>query len=326
MNVEIEKYLLGQMSKEERIDFLRKLAFDKELMAEFGRHQNIEALLALSGSADNSSDDDVKRSYHHFMHRVRRRTLYKYTLRISGYAAAVALLILSVYFYHHSYLRNQPLLVSETSLFVPAGQRISLTLSDGTTVWLNACSRLTYPTAFIGDQRHVSIEGEAYFEVVEDREKPFIVSANGAIIKVLGTSFNVNSYSEENVTCISLVKGSLQVYDAYSPNVKTTLLPNQEAIFKNHSWSIGEIQNSDYFLWKEGIYSFDDELLTDICKKLELYYDIKIEVADPTILTWRYTVKFRQRDGIDEILQLLQKVHPLKIHKIEEENKVIIKK
>ena len=325
MNVEIEKYLLGRMSKEERMDFLRKLAFDKELMAEFGRHRNLEALLALSGSVDNSSDD-VKRSYHCLMRRVRRRTLYKYTLRISGYAAAVASLILSVYFYHHSYLRNQPPPVSETSLFVPAGQRVSLTLSDGTTVWLNARSRLTYPTAFIGDQRHVSIEGEAWFEVAEDKKKPFIVSANGTKIRVLGTTFNVNSYAEENVTCISLVEGSLQVYDACSPEVKTTLLPNQEAIIRNHAITTGEIQNSDYFLWKDGIYSFENEMLTNICKKLELYYDIKIEVANPTILNWRYTVKFRQRDGIDEILRLLRRVYPLKIQKFEEENKVIINK
>jgi ferric-dicitrate binding protein FerR (iron transport regulator) len=89
---------------------------------------------------------------------------------------------------------------------------------------------------------------------------------------------------------------------------------------------IGRISDDDYFLWKEGIYGFDNEQLGHICKKLEIFFDIKIEVDDPEILDWRYTVKFRQRDGIDEILRLLRKVYPIKIEKNEEENTVKIKR
>jgi ferric-dicitrate binding protein FerR (iron transport regulator) len=232
--------------------------------------------------------------------------------------------ILSVHFYRDYSRPDQSQFVSETSLFVPAGQRVSITLSDGTLIWLNARSRLTYPTAFVGDRRQVSIEGEAYFEVAEDSTKPFVVTANGVDMKVLGTTFNVYSYAEENVSRISLLEGSLQVNTKTSPDKKIMLHPQEEVTVQNQMMTTGKIRNNDYFLWKDGIYSFEEEPLGNILKKLELYFDIKIEVKDASVREWKYTVKFRQRDGIDVILGVLCKVYPLKYKKDEEMNTVTI--
>ena len=323
MNEEIENYFLEKMDGEERIVFLRKLVSDKEMQAEFSRYKKAEALIALSGSMDSLSD--VKRSYRRFMRRMKYHTLYKYALRISAAcAAALLLLFLSVHFYRDYSRPDHSLQVSETSLFVPAGQRVSLTLSDGTIIWLNAQSRLTYPTAFVGDKRQVSIEGEAFFEVAEDSGKPFIVTANGVIIKVMGTSFNVYSYAKENVSRVSLLEGSLQVYPETSSGKMIVLQPQEEATVQHQMITTGKIRNNNYFLWKEGIYSFEEEPLGTILKKLELYYDIRIDVKDAAINQWKYTVKFRQRDGIDVILGVLQKVYPLRIEKDEETNTVTI--
>ncbi|MDR3141443.1 MAG: FecR domain-containing protein [Tannerellaceae bacterium] len=321
MNREVEDYFLGKMNRDERIAFLCELTSDKEKQETFDRYRQTEALLAFSDDVDNPSD--TVRSYKQFIRRMKQRALYRYVYRTAGYAAAVVLLAMSVHFYH-VYSYQHTIDTSETSLFVPAGQRVSLTLSDGTTVWLNARTRLTYPTAFVGNQRRVSIEGEAFFEVAKDKDKPFIVSANGSEIKVLGTTFNVYSYSDEPVSRISLLEGSVQVRCKTSPDIEVTLRPQEEAIFQNQTMTIGKIPNNDYFLWREGIYSFENETLSNILKKLELYYDIKIEVKDPAILKWKYTVKFRQRDGIDEILRALCKVYPLKIRKNEEKNIVKI--
>jgi ferric-dicitrate binding protein FerR (iron transport regulator) len=322
MNEQVEKYFLGNMNTDERIGFLRKLKEDKELQEEFSRYKNTDALFSFSDGVVDQTDS--LRGYRTFIRRIKTKTLYKPALRIISYAAAVALLVLSVHFYHVYYYRNQLMIASETSLFVPAGQRVSLTLGDGTVVWLNARSRLTYPSAFVDDERRVSIDGEAYFEVAEDTDKPFIVSTRGIEMKVLGTSFNVYSYPEEEVCRISLLEGSLQVYNTNVPDKRVTLSPQEEVIIQNDRMTRGHISGNDYFLWKDGIYSFEEENLGNILKKLELYYDIHIEVKDPVILGWKYTVKFRQRDGIDEILRLLNRVHPFNIKKDDEKNMITI--
>jgi len=95
---------------------------------------------------------------------------------------------------------------------------------------------------------------------------------------------------------------------------------------KDGNMLVGEMQNSDYFLWKDGIYSFENERLLDIIEKLQLYYDVKIIVKDPEIFNVRYTGKFRQRDGIDEILRIIQKIQKFNVQKDTENNIITITK
>ena len=324
MNEQVEKYILGKMEIDERISFLRELEKNKEMREEFSRYQNTDALFAFSD--DVVDKNESVQSYNAFILRKRRNVARRYALRAASYAAAIVLLVLSVHFYHVYNYQRQLLASDNTSLFVPAGQRMCLTLADGTVVWLNAQSRLTYPAAFIGNERRVSIEGEAYFEVAKDAKKPFIVTAGELEMKVLGTVFNVHSYPEETLSFVSLLEGSLQVYKKEFPDKNVTLISNQEVVFEGNTLKVGKIPSVDYFLWKDGIYSFDDESLGNILKKMELYYDINIEVQDSDMLDWEYTAKFRQRDGIDEILRLLCKIHPFNIDKDEENNLVKISK
>lgn len=106
-------------------------------------------------------------------------------------------------------LAGQSTEVKYNTLIVPRGGEFSLELADGTRVWLNAESRLRYPVAFTGKERKVEMEGEVYFEVAKNKEKPFIVTVNGVDIRVLGTSFNVSAYQEEVVA--TLVEGKVQL-------------------------------------------------------------------------------------------------------------------
>lgn len=89
---------------------------------------------------------------------------------------------------------------------------------------------------------------------------------------------------------------------------------------------VDKIPYNDYFLWTDGIYSFDNEPLGNILRRMELYYDVKIVVEDPSISNWKYRGKFRQRDGIDEILRMIQRIHKFKIEKDEENNTIILSK
>ncbi|WP_080905028.1 FecR family protein [Parabacteroides sp. Marseille-P3160] len=324
MNEQIEKYFQGELSINERFELLKKIESDKNLQAEFTRYQNAHALLSLSDTVIN--EEDSKRGYGFFMRRIKTQNLRRIVRQTIGYAAAIAFIIISVHLYHiynYSLIRTAS---SDVSLYVPAGQRVSMTLQDGTVVWLNAQTKLTYPTAFTGDERRVEVEGEAYFEVAKDAEKPFIVSSKGINMKVLGTTFNVYSYPEEKVSRISLIEGSLQVYFSGMESKGIILRPNEQVAVNEKNISVETIPHADYFLWKEGIYSFYNEPLSNILKRLELYYDIGIEVKDPSILEWEYTGKFRQRDGIDEILRLMQRIHAFRAIKDEENNKITLSK
>lgn len=322
MNEQSEKYFLEEMSLSEKLAFFKKLESDKELQEEFSRYKNIDALFALTDNVVDKSD--TIRNYKIFIRRMKQKVIRRFTLRALGAAAAIGLLIFSIHLYHVYNYQSLALVASETSLFIPAGQRVSITLEDGTVVWLNAQSRLTYPTAFVGSERRVSVEGEAYFEVAKNAEKPFIVTSQGIEMKVLGTSFNVYSYPGENVSRISLLEGSLQIYKQEAPENAVILRPREEVIIEDNKMSVSMIPSNNYFLWKDGIYSFEDETLANVFKKLELYYDIKIEVKDPAILNWKYTVKFRQRDGIDEILRLMREIHTFHIEKDNENNRIIV--
>jgi ferric-dicitrate binding protein FerR (iron transport regulator) len=179
---------------------------------------------------------------------------------------------------------------------------------------------------FTGEERRVKLEGEAYFEVAHNRDKPFIVATGGVEIQVLGTSFNVQNYEQDNFSRVSLLEGSLQVYDLLAGSAGIILRPNEEVTIRNGEMHVAQMPDTDYFLWTDGIYSFTSEELGSILKKLELYYDVEIIVKEPSMLKWQYTVKFRQRDGIGEILRLLQKIHPFHMQKDERNNRIILDK
>ena len=240
------------------------------------------------------------------------------------YAAISLLLIASTFFLTRALTLPSTSTTEMNTLYVPAGQRAQLTLQDGTQVWLNAQSTLTYPARFNRKQREVSVIGEAYFKVAENRKKPFVVTTQQLTMEVLGTEFNVYSYPESGYTRTSLVEGAVMVSETGKNGKPVLLSPDQQATYQENVIKLEKLHNPEHLLWREGIYAFDNERLIDILSKLELYYDITIQVEDPEIFNVCYTGKFRQRDGIDEILHILQKIQSFKIRKIREENLIIL--
>lgn len=214
--------------------------------------------------------------------------------------------------------------ISMQTILVPAGQNAQVTLADGSKVWLNAGSSLHFPNKFQSKERLVSLEGEGYFEVQANKEKPFIVSTTGYTIKALGTTFNVHAYKKSKDFETSLLTGRVEVED-HAGKQKILLSPNNRVVLEGGELKTLPIQDSDHFLWHKGIICFN-EPLSEVLKKLELYFDVKIEVNNKAVLQNRqYCVgKFRSRDGLDHILEVLQLTNHFSYQKDDEKNLVTI--
>lgn len=207
----------------------------------------------------------------------------------------------------------------------PAGQRAKIRLHDGTVVWLNARSILRYPNQFIGAERKVELEGEAFFEVARNEEVPFVVATEKPDIKVLGTKFNVFAYKGKNEFSTALIEGSVKIYKPDNESVAMYMNPNDFAELKEGRLEKRRIGNTDFLLWKEGIYAFDDVSFSEIISKLELYYDITIDIKNRKLGEYKFSGKFRQRDGVESVLKALQKIYRFSYTKDEELNKITIR-
>ena len=229
-----------------------------------------------------------------------KRILWKKPLReLLKIAAVFALVFVWSYYWWNRPEKSEAV----QSVYVPAGQRAELMLADGTKVWLNSQSRLTFPAAFGGETRDVQLDGEGYFVVKADEEHPFIVKTGRYDVRVLGTEFNVIAYASDSVWRAALLKGKVEIT---GQSVDMRLEPDMQACLDGGTLVKKPIGNKDHFRWREGLICFNDISLEDMMKKLELYYGVKIVVKNRHILRNHYTGKFRTRDGIEHVLRVLR--------------------
>lgn len=162
-------------------------------------------------------------------------------------------------------------------LITEKGGFSKITLQDSTQVWLNSNSTLTYPTAFVGSERKVSLTGEAYFEVAHNSAKPFIVNVNGKEdVKVLGTHFNIMAYEDESEIKTTLLEGSVEVT---KNNISRKIKPGEQAQLNiNGEINVVDSVNLDGVVaWKNGLFVFDGEDIVSMMRKLERWYDIDVK-------------------------------------------------
>lgn len=197
--------------------------------------------------------------------------------------------------------------VKYNTLIVSRGGEFSLELADGTRVWLNTESKLRYPVAFTGDERRVEMDGEVYFEVAKNREKPFVVTVNGVDIRVLGTSFNVSAYQEDVVT--TLVTGKVQLKKG---DEQVVLLPNQQAIWSDDKFKVKQVDARNYVLWKEGIFYFEDVDLEMILDDMARWYNVNIFYVNPTLKKMKFSVEIKRYEDINEILRRIEQTKRVK--------------
>lgn len=244
-------------------------------------------------------------------------------LRWSVRVAAVVVVALSCGFLFRDYQYNKA--AQMQTVAVPAGQRAQITLADGTRVWLNAKSTLTYASNFGRTDRNINLEGEAYFEVAKNKDIPFYVNTEKNKVRVVGTSFNVCAYKGSNEFETTLVEGIVDIYAATDADKPIVRLEKNEFFGEYNGVRKKTVLPSyEYLRWKEGLYCFDDSELSHILNRLELYYNVKITVKNKKLLSHRYTAKFKEQDGIEHILKVIQKDQKFTYRINEEKDRITI--
>lgn len=227
------------------------------------------------------------------------------------------------------------------SIEIAYGSKSTVTLPDGTQVWLNSGSKLEYPVNFGQTSRQVKLKGEAYFEVAKNKEIPFSVSSGKIAIHVLGTKFNMKAYPEDEKARITLVEGSLEVKNTKSPNSNILLKPNQQAVISKHNEKIQirEVIASNYAMWTtadsksaelsqtssdrisasvripqvaiRNILFFDEEPLGQIAKDLERAFNVNIEIKDKSLQNRYFYGDFCNEETITDILKIIAEKNDL---------------
>lgn len=201
------------------------------------------------------------------------------------------------------------------SIVVPRGGSYFVILEDGTKVWLNAESKLTYPVSFKGDKREVYLVGEGYFDVAHDESKLFIIGTKGVKLKVLGTAFNICSYPEDNDITTVLVQGSLAVESEYG---SVRINPNQAAIYNcsSHNLSVKNVYSKLYTSWIDGEYVFINQTFENISSKLYRWFDVEFVYENSSKKNLRITGSVRKDQKIEDILNIMEIVEDVKFEKI----------
>lgn len=182
----------------------------------------------------------------------------------------------------------------------------SVTLDDGTHVWLNTDSRLEYPDRFVKKERVVHLSGEAFFEVARNTGKPFVVRTQNADICVLGTTFNINTTGNYSVT--TLVEGSVQIKNGREDRV--TLLPGQQATLNSKDdISVRRVDVNYYIAWRKSLFAFENQPLLNIITAIALWYSMDYEFEDDTFRQVRYTSIIRKYDDVAETLTILNEMN-----------------
>lgn len=203
---------------------------------------------------------------------------------------------------------NEPAVYN--TLTTPKGVRYSVQLADGSEVWLNAGSSITYPTSFAGNTREVTITGEAYFSVAKDKAKPFFVTAGGMKVEVVGTAFNVMAYSDEETTRTTLVEGIVKVSDTKN---EIELKPGEQATLVRQSGALRK-ENANIeavTAWRKGEFIYHETDMSVIMRQLSRWYDVKVEYRG-SIAGIAFSGKLPRKERVGDLLDILsdtRKVH-----------------
>jgi ferric-dicitrate binding protein FerR (iron transport regulator) len=188
------------------------------------------------------------------------------------------------------------------------GAKSKIVLPDSSLVWLNSGSTLSYPQQF-GKNRQITLAGEAYFEVMKN-EKPFVVSTNYGDVKVKGTSFNVKAYSDDNSFETTLEEGVV-AFKVKNTENEVTLQPGEQVIKTASGFNVKQVETKYFTSWKDGKLLFNKEPFPEFIKKLERWYNVKIEYSDPELDKLWYTGTI-EMETISEVMEMISKAAPVK--------------
>lgn len=307
----IEKYLQGKATQEE-INLIEKLEqFAENKIKSKVFHSKLEK-------------DSVKETiFTNVQKNVQERPKLKTWLSI---AASIAILISIGIGYYFTSANNNTVetqaiayITKETSF----GQKLNITLSDGSVVKLNSGSKITFPKKFTDSIREITLVGEAFFDVVKNEKKPFVITSNKLATTVLGTTFNVEAYPNKTDVKVTLATGKVSI-DAEGK--KAILIPSEQAIFNREKLNIvtKKVDIQKYLEWKDGVLRFENSTLADAVEKLEKWYNVTIEFENRNLSKCTFTGVFKN-ERLQTILEHLTFVKQNIKYEFVSERKIILK-
>lgn len=199
------------------------------------------------------------------------------------------------------------------TLSVPKGKAFKIILSDGSEVDMNADSRLIYPTRFTGNVRSVYLEGEAYFKISKDEKHPFIIQTKDMQTKVLGTEFNISSYTG-NATKVTLIKGKVEVANAMGKNA-TQIKPGEQAsIQEDGNFTIKKVELDPYIYWQEGYFYYDNVSLAEIMTAIGRWYNMTVIFRNADAMSYKMHYVADRNQDINHVIKLLNGMEKGKIY------------
>jgi len=270
----------------------------------------------------DTSPSEVNRSHlldrvHHIIRKKetlkRQKPLQKF-IRVYMRAAAILLLPLLVAGgLVYSLLGNHGITTVDrtvsSTIYAPLGARVSFNLPDGTTGMLNSGSYLSYSIPFTNN-RHVKLEGEGWFEVTHDENHPFVINTGNSTVKVLGTSFNLSAYPEENYVELVLQQGKVEFLDI-KDNEKVTMLPSERLVFHDGKVSKSVTDPEKYNAWTEGRLVFREDPMAEVARRIERWYNVKVELADKELEKYSFRATF-QDDKLEDVVGYLCMTSPIR--------------
>ncbi|MFO8000192.1 MAG: FecR family protein [Marinilabilia sp.] len=273
----------------------------------------------IKSCAKYSRKEWIHENYEDTLERIKRKNR---KIQIIRAAASIILLIgLGSLAHYTGIFKNN---TSWNTIVLNSGEQKNIELDDGTTVHIAPETTFRYPESFSDNKRLVHIEGEAFFEVTEKKDAPFIVKAPQTTIKVEGTSFNVKAYEEDPIEETILVEGKVSAYfKGNSSKTKHELSPNQKILLdkKSNKTFISEIDEAEKPKWMNGSLSFHDESFSKLAKRLERFHDVKISISDSAISNTRLNGQF-ENESITEILDAIKILTPFE-YKYDKQSKTI---
>lgn len=314
-HIEIDELIATYLSQGLKSEKLAELENWLKASPENQKHfQQMREIWFSTISANEEERYNKEEAYSRFLNRTRQipqeeKTVKKLSLHKFFYgAAAVALLCLISFASYRTGTEQVKKQFAEMVVEAPLGSKTRLYLPDGSLVWLNAGSTITYSQGFGVEERKLKLSGEGYFEVTRNKQLPFEITTKELQLRVLGTKFNFRNYPEDEEVSVSLLEGKVSLRNYLKNDALCYLEPDQKAILnkKNGKLMVSASEARYTAEWTNGFLFFDEELLPDIIKELERSYNVKIYIEDESLKTFRFYGNFvRKEQTIQEILEML---------------------
>ena len=299
-------YIKGdKISDQELIEILDWIELSKENLAKYNELKNLWVISGLDRAEADYSQKATKKAIH--------ISRFSVAHSIWRYAAIFifAFLFGAGSLYYLNRIHSNQLSEVYNEIQVPKGEKSSITLYDGTKVWLNSGTTLKYPVVFSNNLRKVYLVGEAYFDVAKNKNQPFIVNADKIDIEVLGTRFDVCAYPGDKEYLVTLEEGSVHARSVKN-NSQVILSPGEQGVFsiKTNTITRTQVNTALYSSWKENLLHLEDAELGEVIKKMERWYGIDIEIDKSFDPQEKYNLTIKT-ESLREMLKLLSKTTPM---------------